>query len=438
MKQGIVAIALLFFCGITSVASAWAEEDCTDLDELPPVSLQKFWEDALAQEPVLAAGEADLRAAQAEVAAEDRTWLPDFGLEAQGDFGQRNSPGEERALGISGRGNIVGMTTWDLVDSQRSWARRQARSSVEEEVEAAAVLDYDFRAQISQLYLMGSFASERLRVLEELGRELETFQELIDRRREAGVEGNYEQAVVDEALARWERMVHEARSSRELAISELSFLAGRCIEPQKIDLLWPEDIQSEEFGDLPAARHLRARAQTLDASSERVATEGAFEAGPMGAVGLYFSPVHDNFVQPEYYVGAFARWRPDIFGIRQSRSEAQSQRAVALEARAQSLERAATRELQQFEQLRRRYEEQEQAFEEERRRIEKVLEVATLRWREGVGPWRDVLDARVRYEEARLDALQFRQEIARSMSDMAITSGRIDELPLWLGQGRQE
>ena len=438
MKQGSMAFVLLFFCGIISVASAWAEEDCSDRDELPLVSLKEFWEDALAQEPALAAGEADLRAAQAEAAAEDRTWLPDFGVEAQGDFGQRNSPGEERALAISGRGNIVGMTTWNLVDSQRSWTRRQAQSSVEEQVEAAAVLDYDFRAQISQLYFMAGFASERLRILDELGQELETFQELIERRREAGVEGNYEQAVVDESLARWERMVNEARSSRALAISELSYLAGRCIEPRQIELSWPEDVQPEELGDLPSVRHLRARAQTLEASSQRVANEGAFEAGPMGALGLYFSPVHDNFVQPEYYVGAFARWRPDIFGIRQGRAEAQSLRAVALEARAQSLERAATRELQQFEQLPRRYEEQEQAFEDERRRIKRVLDVATLRWREGVGPWRDVLDARVRYEEARLDELQFRQDIARSMIDMAITSGRIDELPLWLGQGRQE
>ncbi len=422
---------------IVVFAPAWmapsaASAECAEPAGTEPIlDLRAVFERSAEREPALAAERMRVEAAGQEVRAAARELAPELGVRAEGDLGQRARPGDERELGRSARGDATAVLSWDLIRSERGPARLEARRDRDAQIEAEGLRSHDHRLAVAQVYVEAALAVEIESLVGDYRERVGELAEVVRRRSAEGVEDRYEIELVEDALARLDRVVADASSQRARALVELADWVGYCAQPEPLDLDEASRVQDAR-GEHAAARHARAQAAAAEASASRIAREEAWRAGPLGAAGLYASPAFEGSLQPEYYVGFFAEWRPDVGGIREARADAERLRAIAHREEAQSLELESERAQRRWEQARRRLSERRSARERERKRASRVLEIAELRWREGVGPWREVLDAVERLEEVELELVQLQRETALALIDLAEQAGRAEQLPSWL------
>ncbi len=442
MKRLTAMLVMGIVCIISATVSFEAEAadfgGCAD-DEGEMLTIHQIWEEGRQQEP-------EFRAKQEMVAAEkslsDALQLerrPSLSIEAEADGGQRVSPGEERALGVSARGNMRGVGSWTLFDGARSWRAREQTSRWEEAQAVGALFEHEYRMEVARVFVDAQIAEARLSSLEAEAVELNELAVVVAQRVDAGVDGTYEAQRMEEAIARSERLLSEAAHRKRRAIIELSDRTGRCVRPMELEMSSGEKtLEAEEYGGSPRVEIFSRQAETLEATSESTARQDWVMVRLFGAAGLYASRAYDDLWEPEYFAGAQGVWRPDLFGIRRTRAQADMHRAQASRAQAEAEERAIRRERASFQQIQREAQDRRREFVRESELVAKRVEVASQRWQQGVGTWMEAIEARERRIDVELDRLDFEREVAHSVVDYVDRSGQIDELSGWLGWEEQE
>ncbi len=407
---------------------------CEDgFDEADVVSLEQVWNEGQKGEAGYRAAEQMVAAAGAERREVDRLWFPEVVLESEGDVGKRVSPGAERDQGVSARAFTGASVTALFFDSARAWQREQRSRHLQQQEAASAVFDSEYRAQVARAYVEADFAAENLRRISEQRSVVDELARRVERRVDAGVEGDYQLRMLDEAKAQVERRFADAQQAQQVTAAELSALMDRCVMPAS---LTPDMEAVENFDkatDSPRVAYLRQQASASHAGAEFTRRQGQFQLRARGVIGAYFSPAYDQFPEPEYYGGLQGLWTPDFRGTRDLRGQSQKLQAQALEEEARSVQQTERLQSDRFEQYRQKVSERRMRSEEHLQRSESRSEAAVLRWRQGVGTWREVLDAGESLEQARLRHLELQFDMAMALIDYAELIGALDELPTWLG-----
>ena len=410
---------------------------CPAVHDAEPVSLAEAWERARTLEPGYRARTERVAAEEASRSAVTREWFPELAAEGLGNHGQRLSPGEERVLGVGPRGEFRLLGAWTLLDSSRGWRAREAEFRHEEARAAGELFSTEHRAAVARVYLEAGRAQAQRQLLVEQRGALDELAGLVEVRIREGVDPRWESYLLEEALARSDRLLSEAEQADRSARTELSTLVDECVRPGDrpgAALAHPGDLRPGQMaGENPEADRLLREAAAQHALSRAVAGQDRFLFQLVGGVGPNYSRAFEgDRIRQEYLVGLSGSWRPDFFGIRRQEGAAESARARALEAEATSQRLQARRQAERLAEYWAHAEAREEDLERELAAAERRSELATLRWREGVGRWSEVIDARERLDELRIQKLGFRHETALALVELAAWTGRTDELPSWL------
>jgi outer membrane protein TolC len=408
---------------------------CTSPVDGEPLSLAAVWLLSREAEPGYSAAREAVAAEAAARTAVGRERLPVLALEATGDQGQRARPGEERAIGIGARGDVRALAGWTILDSSRGWRMTEVERRGVEAMLAAEVFDFEFRAGVGRAYLDAATAEARHAVVAEHRAEVAEMARVVDLRREAGVEVEYDAFLIEEALARFERRLTDAVHTAEITRAELASFTGHCVRPTALrprtDVV-PHAASAEAN---PRVLLLRERAAAQAASAGAIRLQDRWRLQVVGGAGPYFSQAFpDGQVEPEYIVGLSASVNPDLAGIRRSQAAAASARARAAAHEAASEQRVAERELARVSQSWGRYDERRRELQRELELTRRRADAAELRWSAGVDRWREVVDARERLLDVRLAQLELEREIALALLAYGEWTGELDAVPAWLGQ----
>lgn len=433
LASALVAASTIAVLPVTDIAAS--SPDCPsaiEYDELDHMTLHQALGESTEIEPGYGATQSDLEAAEVERDQIDRQWLPQPEISSQGDIGKRVSPGAERDQGVSARASIHSSLSLLLYDSGRHWQRRLRDLQIDEAQATQEVFDVDFRTDVARAYVEAYTARSRREVLERERAFLDELADVVDRRVEAGVESDYQARVLEESRARARRLAGDAADEFEAAVIELSGYVDRCIAPDELatDVGAIADIDAPESP--PEVRQLRRRAASADADADATEAQGRFEFRAIGTGGLYFSPAYDNVPEPEYFSGVSGLWRPDLSGTRGLQADAQSQRAEALQQEADSLERQAQRRLDALTRRAEQLDDRRAALERQRDHTQQRAAAATARWEQGVEQWTEVVDARERLEEVRLDEIDLYAEEAQVIIEWTQLTGETERLSGWL------
>ena len=431
-------LTVVTFLAIGPAAGAGQALACPT-DETQELSLTETWERSWEVEPgdrVHAQEEAAWLAAESSVGRER---LPGLFFDVVGDQGQRLSPGEERELGPGPRVEGRFLASWTLLESSRRWRMEEARERAAEARLAGDAFEVEHLAEVGRVYLEAGYGREALRLAQAQRAEVEDLAVAVDRRLEEGIAREWEVTLLEEARSRAERRLAEAEQAYGQSHAELFVLTGVCVEP-----LWPgEDAELPQAerdprvaaDENPVARQLRQEARAQEAGAEAARRSDRWSLDLIGGVGPNYSRAFDGGrVEQEYLVGLSARWDVDLFGVRRGRAAEEGARARSLVALAESEERAAERQANRATD---HWEHAERRRAELDRELESALdraEVARLRWREGVGPWSEVVEALQRVDDARLERLEAKLEAMMALVDYAEAGDRMDRLPHWVGQ----
>lgn len=406
---------------------------------VPTLSLHEAWRAAEREEPGYRAAREDVEGWRSAQAAVAREWFPGLSFDALGDHGLRLSPGEERALGVGPRLEARLLAGWTVLDSDRGARADEAEQRSREATLAGEAFGVEHQAEVARVYLEAGSAERALQLAQQWREELGELAELVSRRVKAGVDREWESTLVEEALARAEAEVSRAEEAHGEAQRELAVLVGECVRAEwpggKARFPAPERSVEAQARDNPEARRLRQEARAQEAGARAARREDRWRLDVVGGVGPNYSRAfEEDRLRQEYLVGVSGTWDLDLFGVRRQRAAERDAQARALEARAESQELLAARRAGA---IRERWEHTEERARDVERQIESAsrrIEIARLRWEEGVGPWTDVVDARERLDEARVERLTFQLESMLTLVEYAETVGQLDRLPEWLGQ----
>jgi outer membrane protein TolC len=407
---------------------------------LPVVGLGEVM--GLAGEVVSAAEAGELRGDALELLEDAlrRESLPGLTVSAGGDYGQRARPGEERAVGVGARGDAVVLLGWTLADGV--WEAR--RMELGERRRAAALeveLGRERRAvELARAYLEAGAAQADWRALGARREQWLGLVEVVGRRHAAGVESDLQKEELAAALAAVEHEQALARQRLREETALMAVLAGRAVRARS----W--EGWAGGWGGLPMvevgadgaaleAELLRQQARGERAAGEVARREGRWRFEVLGSAGAYGSEAFDGGVEPEYYAGLRASWRPDLGGERRRRAEAAELRARALEREVEVLGVEARGLGERVAALWQEQDGVRGAREREREQVARLEEVARLRWQRGVSGWREWLAAARRLDELEFAAREIDLELARALVDYAAASGRVGELAGWLAGG---
>jgi outer membrane protein TolC len=408
---------------------------CAPGETPEPVLLSGLWGEARERDPGYLAVEEGIAAEDRFASSVRREWLPALGAEGIGNYGQRLSPGEERVLGVGPRGEFRLVGTWTLLDSDRMGRGALASRRGREASAAGEVFDVGFRAMLAAGYVEAAAREELWALRSDHLDRLRTLAAPVRAQTEAGVDVRWEAHLVEEALARGERLLAEAERDQAQARAELSHATGRCVRAAPIDPEAAADLSVEGVSGNTTVEYLRRRAETQEAVARQEGGRGGFQLQLLGLAGPNHSRAfEDGPVRNEYLVGITGSWRPDLAGVRRQLASAERARARSVRAEAESLELALTGELERIHiALDHAGERQQQlARELEQARIRE--EAALLRWTEGVDRWIEVMQARDRLLELRILEVEADVEMALAWVRHGEVTGTLDELPIRLGQ----
>jgi hypothetical protein len=401
---------------------------------LPRDSLSEVWASSVSAQPRYLAGTLRLEAEALEALALERERWPDLRIEARGDYGQRARPGEERDQGMAARGEILALVNWNLLESGRV-ARERAVSLRREGVsDANAVLDLAFRAEVARLYLLASLALERRERLLAARSEFSQLAGVVRQRLREGVEPGSSREHLEKSETAWAVRWREVDMAAETTLLQLALVSDRAdVHPYTVQFSnLPKDTSAELTP--PALAVLRRQGEERRAQAEAIAQSNRWRLDAIGQAGPYFSSAFSGRVEEEYYAGLSLSWSPDAAAVQRTRALAEMRRARSFEAEKAALNRDLVREREDVRRLLSEVPAHIVEWEKSIKNAEAAERVAYLRWSEGVGSWRVLLDERERLLETRLSELAWREQLALMLVDYAENSARLDELPAWIGQ----
>jgi outer membrane protein TolC len=406
-----------------------------------PIGLRALWSEAREREPALAAGIQRVAAGDASRAAVRREWFPTFQIEGLGNYGQRLSPGEERALGVGARGELRLLGSWNLLDGGRAARSAEADAGQQGARAGASALESTWRGATARVWVEGRRAQVAAAVLETLAVDLEALAGPVEARVRAGVEAEWEARLLEEAVSRTDSRRVEAEQDRAAARAELSALVGRCVEalppardPVQADLTGttdPTDPTSQ--GPNPEVDRLHYLANATEARARAAADADRWNVSVVGSVGPTRSRAFDpDPVEQEYLVGVLGQFRLDLAGVQRQRVRAGAAEAAALREEAESLRASVERERARLTEELARTAERGTALDREVERSQATLHAARLRWEAGAGGWSPVLQAL----ERRAEALLARATWSHATALLRIRSAELDgttlDLPTFL------
>ncbi len=422
------------------VAACWAPALLAESDDATH-SLASVWNWSIDNQPLYLAGQLLVEAEEDELTALRRSTLPELQVEAGGDYGQRVSPGEERARGVTSRGEIVARVNWTLVDSGRTSSQRALERARAEAISQQQARDLSFRAEVARMYVSAAAHAERAAILHSADQDFNALTNALRRRSAEGVAPTDELIRAEQAASRRAVEQRETDDADRSSRIKLALLADQAdVRPKWLELRAPAvrdphpnaDHSAEPASPLLTSLEQAAERQRADAEHLRRADQWRLDL--TGQTGPYFSGALDDGRKTEYFAGLRLTWTPDLAGVNRSRSSAQLRRAESLEAERASLAQEFEREARQLQEQLRQLEARRQA---QARLLERTADrerTESLRWREGVGDWSSLYSAREDLLNARLEELDWRLETALQLIDYAETTNRLDELPVWLGQ----
>ncbi len=396
-------------------------------------SLASVWESSMRAQPRYAANELRIEAEDAERRALRRDRYPSVEIEGGGDFGQRVRPGEERDEGLAGRGEILARVNWSLLESGRSARQRAVEFRRSGLAAADAAFDLAFRGEVARAYIGASVASERRQLLLAAEPAFEKLAAVVRMRVREGVESTVALDQIEEsAAARAARLRAEADAAEGKKLM-LALLADReTVQPLRIDPRPPRAAVSVETS--PALAALRHEAGERLAEAEALERTDRWRLDAVGQAGPYFSRAFDRTTEHEYFGGLRFVWSPDLAGARSSRALAERRRARALEADEAGLRRDLSMRVREIDATLGDADARTTDWRAAVERAAAAERTARLRWEHGAGSWSDWWEKRERLLEAKLDELDWRRQTAEMLVEYAEASGRIDDLPAWIGQ----
>ena len=436
------------------VAAAWAPatqaqsppgiqptpSPCSDSMEPDPVPLTVAWEESRQAERGYVAARRRVAAEDAARLAILRERAPTLSLETLGNWGQRLSPGEERVLGVGTRGDLRLLGDWTLLDSSRRWRIletefRQSGASADVEWFSALHL-----AEVARIYLEAGLAEEIRRSREDHLETLQALAEPVRQRLAAGVDVAWEVHLLEEALARAHRLFTEAAQHQAMTRVSLSARVGRCVRPSPITTAaehWrPPELADGQLvaSSSPTVIRLRSQVDAQEARAQAEDQRDRWQLRLLGTTGPTRSRAFDDSVETEYLIGISGSWRPDLAGVQGRSADAERARAGALRAEAESLKQGIEGELSELAVVLEHATDRALQLALEVERTEERLEIALLRWREGVDRWTEVTQASERLQEARLLEIELRREMTLSLLRWGELSGDLAPVPVWFGQ----
>lgn len=424
---------------VTGLRSQAAAEDVGDGAGLAAVDLTEVLELAGSEVPAARAGELRQEALVALEQALAREGLPKVEFSAGGDGGQRARPGEERGVGTGVRGDAVAELTWTLADGAREAQRvelRERRRGAGLEAEVGLLRR---QAEVTRVYLDAGMAWADWDALDERRRQWLELREVVARRHAAGVERAIQREQLEAALAGVERQQAAAGLRLREQSGVLSVLAGRPVRPRSW-VGWtaagaPVPAVEAAAGESVAVEWRRQQARGERAGAEVARREDAWRLDVVGSAGAYGSQAFDRAIEPEYFLGLRASWRPDLAGDRRRRAQAAELRARALEAEAEELELETRSRRAQAELLLGGRGEVEDARLREWHQAKQLEQATRLRWQRGVGSWSDWLQAAERLDELETLGRRLDLQVALGLVDYAEVGGRLGEVADWLAGG---
>ncbi len=374
-----------------------------------------------------------MRAVELDRLGVQRERRPNLMVELGGDYGQRARPGEERALGVGGRGDAIARVNWVLLESgrkAREMSVAHARAAIEE---LTSAFDIAYRANVARAYIASSIARERLEAIRDFSEALEHISNAVELRVELGVESVVSSDLVAQSYSSTVAKHREIESSAGQSQLELDLLAGRTSSPLKVKLIGPSS-ENETYIDNPALSLLDNQIRELRAEAEATEKSGRWRIEAVGWAGPHFSRAFDDSIQEEYTGGLRLVWNPDLAGVNRARSQAAAQRASAIEMDRASLEMDIDRDRAMIQALTIDLPEQTAEWDAAMKRAKLATNTARMRWTEGYGSWKELLATEQKLLDMRLDEVDWRESLAMIMIDFAERSGAIDSLPMWIGQ----
>ncbi len=396
------------------------------------VTLSEVLQRAQALEPGLAVGERLVAAAEGEASAVRRERVPTLALEGMANWGQRVSPGEERALGVGERAELRALLEFGLLESGRQARLVAADRRVAEARADSASLAAGFEMEVAAAFVQSALALEFEATLEAHRAALAALEGPVRMRAEAGMVTAGDLARFEDEVVRSERGLVEAREVRAGADAVLRALAGSCVSARPLAPA-TRGVEVTAEGH-PEVRRLREAAGSREAAARAIARQDRLSLGLVGSAGPTRSRAHDpGPVEQEYLLGITGQWRIDPGGVRSRLAQAERSRSSALVFQAEQLRREQERAIERTRlaldgaEARALLHEQEEAQAVESRRV------AALRWEEGVGSWSELFQAEDRLRDARSATIEARAAVALAWLALARASGQAGELPAWLG-----
>lgn len=422
-----ILLATLTACWIAAtVAAPQAAADDT---------LESVWAASMDNQPLYLAGQLRMEAEQAELQALRRTALPELQLEAGGDYGQRVRPGEERDRGVAGRGEIIARVNWSLIESGRSSRERAIELARAGAVSQQAARDLAFRSEVARLYVRSAADAERVSIMHAAEPGFQSLTDSLRRRIAEGVAPSELKLRAAEAESRRQTQLNDAVDAKRAGRTALALLTNRdAVSPLLLQVQPPTPAAAGDWDSNPLLAELEREAERQRAEAEQLQRAELWRLDLISQTGPYFSGALDDGRQQEYFAGLRFTWTPDLAGVNRARSTAGMRRAQATEAERASLgDELRRRSVNLEEQL--HWVDDRQA--ERARLLERVQDrerAESLRWREGLGDWSNVYEARENLLQVRLDELQWRLDTAMDLIEYAEVNNRLDDLPAWLGQ----
>lgn len=421
---------ILIFAGIL-VFSATASGFCSD-DALHEIeSLPEAWALAEAESPVLASLQLQEEAQRLDTYARDRERLPALTLQAEGDAGQRVSPGEERALGPSARGNTRALGEWILYDVGHQARRHADDLRLLEATAQTASRRHQERLRITGLLITLLTAQLEFQGYQAHQDAAAPILQAALRRAEAGVEPSGTTARVRRLQQSMDRDAQDARLRLQQARDALAVTTGLCltVAPEALEevLLHPITTDDAPPAAPPEARLFQTRADRLHAEARAVEQIDGFTASAFASAGLYVSRAYDRPVEPELFAGLSARWRPDLFGVRRAQAAPLTLRAAAAQEEARGVREEAAERLQQLRREARTLQEDLQEALDAASVQETEARRAQRRWEQGVGTWNDALEALTEHASLKSQAALLNDRYLFTLLAVAAASGALQD-----------
>jgi outer membrane protein TolC len=310
----------------------------------------------------------------------------------------------------------------------------------------ASAFARSWRAAIALAWVEAAASESAVRARSDHLARIEALEIPVRRRTEAGVEAAWELHLLEEALARAERLLAEAEEARASSRVELSGFVGACVRaPGEVPVARvPADHDPTTRAEVggaerpggsgpedpdPEVRRLEALAQVREAQARAIAAGDRWQVALVGSAGPTRSRAFDpGPVEQEYVVGVSGRIGLDLAGVGRTAERAGIAEAEALRADAESLRAARERERSLLELEIDRAAVRGADLDHEVTRAEARLEAARLRWEAGVDGWNPLLQAADRALEARLLRTNWALALAGSRIRLAELRGTLDAL----------